>query len=162
MTDDRPVILVLNAGSSSLKFCVYRIADAETWRLEARGDIRGGRFVAGISGEQFALPEAATRLREVRRHPDDDSPLVISARDPLNLTGILDAGERVPAKAGARIAYRNGIAVAVLEGEYLRPLVPLDEAAAVGVVAHLTGSMRIRGTEGFVGRPRVALGVTAR
>ena len=66
-------------------------------RLEARGEIRGGRFVSGMSGEQFALPRAVERLREVRRTPADGRLLTISTADPLNLVGIVTAGERVRA-----------------------------------------------------------------
>ena len=58
-------------------------------RLEARGEIRGGRFVSGMSGEQFALSEAVERLREIRRTPPDNRTLIVSAADPLNLTGII-------------------------------------------------------------------------
>ena len=61
-------------------------------RLEARGEIRGGRFIAGLSGEQFALPEAVGSLREVRRHPVTDQDVALSAVDPLNLTGYADSG----------------------------------------------------------------------
>ncbi len=85
-------------------------------RLEARGEIRGGRFVAGMSGEQFALPEAVTRLRAVRRTArsgeESEELVVISAADPLNLTGLVTPGERVPAVAANRIAYRRGVPVA--------------------------------------------------
>ena len=68
-------------------------------RLEARGEIRGGRFVSGMSGEQFALGDAIERLREIRRTPPDGRCLVISAADPLNLAGIVTAGDRVRAVA---------------------------------------------------------------
>jgi ATP-dependent Lhr-like helicase len=81
-------------------------------RLEARGDIRGGRFVAGMSGEQFALPEAVGALRDVSRLPPDNESLSISAADPLNLVGILTSENRVPALAGNRILYRNGKPIA--------------------------------------------------
>ena len=64
-------------------------------RLEARGEIRSGRFVTGMSGEQFALPDAVERLREVRRIAADGGLVAISAADPLNLTGIVTAGERI-------------------------------------------------------------------
>jgi ATP-dependent Lhr-like helicase len=84
-------------------------------RLEARGEIRGGRFVSGMSGEQFALPDAVDRLREIRRTPADDRVLVISAADPLNLAGIITSGERVRAVAGSRVAYQNGVPVALPE-----------------------------------------------
>jgi ATP-dependent Lhr-like helicase len=66
-------------------------------RLEARGEIRGGRFVSGMSGEQFALPQAIERLREIRRTAPDGRCLVVSAADPLNSRRIVTAGERVRA-----------------------------------------------------------------
>ena len=78
-------------------------------RLEARGQVRGGRFVAGIAGEQFALPEAVERLREARRTPASSEPLVISAADPLNLVGIITPGDRIPVIASTRILYRDGV-----------------------------------------------------
>jgi ATP-dependent Lhr-like helicase len=83
-------------------------------RLEARGDIRGGRFVAGFSGEQFALPEAIPLLREVRRRPHDGSLVRISGVDPLNLCGTLLLGDKVPALAGNRILFRDGVPVATV------------------------------------------------
>ena len=89
-------------------------------RLEARGEIRGGRFVAGFVGEQFALPEAADALRRRRNEGDNratDARLaVISACDPLNLAGILTPGPRVAATPGNRLAYRDGIPIAAMEG----------------------------------------------
>jgi len=105
---------------------LVREANAAPWRdlvrayrrLEARGEIRGGRFVSGMSGEQFALPDAVERLREVRRTPFDDRLNVISAADPLNLVGIVTAGERVRAVAAARVGYRNGVPVEV---DVMRP-----------------------------------------
>ena len=81
---------------------------AEYRTLEARGEIRGGRFVTGLSGEQFALPEAVERLREVRRTAADGRVVTISAADPLNLAGIITAGERVRAQTSTRIAYCDG------------------------------------------------------
>jgi ATP-dependent Lhr-like helicase len=83
-------------------------------RLEARGEIRGGRFVAGFSGEQFALPEAIPLLREVRRRPHDASLVCISGVDPLNLCGTLLPGDKVPALAGNRILFRDGVPVATI------------------------------------------------
>ena len=85
-------------------------------RLEARGDIRGGRFVAGFTGEQYALPEAVETLRRVRRAPAGGTIVTVSAADPLNLTGIVCLGERVPATASTRIAFRDGVPVATLTG----------------------------------------------
>jgi ATP-dependent helicase Lhr and Lhr-like helicase len=83
-------------------------------RLEARGEIRGGRFVAGFSGEQFALPEAIPLLREVRRREPDGSLACISGVDPLNLCGTILPGEKVPALAGNRILFRDGLPVATI------------------------------------------------
>jgi ATP-dependent helicase Lhr and Lhr-like helicase len=85
-------------------------------RLEARGEIRGGRFVAGIAGEQFALPEAVGLLRETRRAPPAPTWICLSAADPLNLVGIIVPGPKVPALAGNRILFRDGATVAALVG----------------------------------------------
>jgi ATP-dependent Lhr-like helicase len=83
-------------------------------RLEARGEIRGGRFVAGLSGEQFALPEAIPALREMRRRPHDGTLVPVSGIDPLNLCGTLLPGDKVPALAGNRVLFRDGLPVATL------------------------------------------------
>ncbi|WP_229758246.1 DEAD/DEAH box helicase [Paraburkholderia caffeinilytica] len=83
-------------------------------RLEARGVIRGGRFVNGLAGEQFALPEAIPVLREIRRHANDGAFVCVAGTDPLNLAGTLLVGERVPAVAGNRVLYRDGIVIATL------------------------------------------------
>jgi ATP-dependent Lhr-like helicase len=83
-------------------------------RLEARGEIRGGRFIAGLSGEQFALPEAIPLLREMRRRRHDASLVCISAIDPLNLCGTLLPGDKVPALAGNRLLFRDGAPVATM------------------------------------------------
>ncbi|HWD33865.1 MAG TPA: DEAD/DEAH box helicase [Pseudomonas sp.] len=83
-------------------------------RLEARGEIRGGRFINGLAGEQFALPEAVALMREVRRRPLDDSLVAISATDPLNLIGTLLPGNKVPALSGNRVLYRDGVPAATL------------------------------------------------
>lgn len=80
-------------------------------RLEARGVIRGGRFVTGFVGEQFALPEAVERLRELRNRPRTGQVVQVSACDPLNLTGVLLPGPRVPAVARQWVSYRDGLAV---------------------------------------------------
>jgi ATP-dependent helicase Lhr and Lhr-like helicase len=98
-------------------------------RLEARGEIRGGRFVAGLSGEQFAAPEAVGLLREVRRRPRETEWLSLSAADPLNLLGILTPGSRLPALAANRILYRDGLPLATLAGGEVRFLETLDAAA---------------------------------
>lgn len=87
-------------------------------RLEARGEIRGGRFVSGLAGEQFALPEAIPVLREIRKQPLDGSLISLSAVDPLNLVGTLLPGSKVPALAGNRLVYRDGIpAAAIIAGK---------------------------------------------
>jgi ATP-dependent Lhr-like helicase len=95
-------------------------------RLEARGEVRGGRFVAGMAGEQFALPEAVGQLRAVRRAAATGDLFSISAADPLNLVGIVTPGERIPALGGNRMVYRDGVPLAAREGGELRELVTLD------------------------------------
>jgi ATP-dependent Lhr-like helicase len=99
-------------------------------RLEARGEIRGGRFVAGFSGEQFALPEAIALLREARRQPHEGHYVSLSGADPLNLVGILTPGARLPSLAGNRLLYRDGVPVALLAGgevTFLSSLPPPEE-----------------------------------
>ncbi len=79
-------------------------------RLEDRGEIRGGRFVDGFLGEQFALPVAVESLRSTRKLPLTGETIVLSAADPLNLVGILLPGERVPAISGRTVIFRDGVA----------------------------------------------------
>ena len=97
-------------------------------RLEARGEIRGGRFVGGISGEQFALPEAVGMLRAIRREGAQDSLISISAADPLNLAGIIMPGNRITAHTSNRILYHDGAPIAALESGETRFLVELSRA----------------------------------
>jgi len=99
-------------------------------RLEARGDLRGGRFVAGVTGEQFALPEAVTLLRDTRRSEASGEFISISAADPLNVVGTLLPGARIAALTGNRILYRDGVAVAALVGGEVQWLAELDAATA--------------------------------
>jgi ATP-dependent Lhr-like helicase len=120
-------------------------------RLEARGEVRGGRFVAGMSGEQFALPDAVERLREIRRSTHDDRLITISAADPLNLTGIIAGEERIRASAANRIVYRNGIPVAAMEGDLLRTFGDLKPELAADAAAAAAGR-RVPVISGFVGR----------
>jgi ATP-dependent helicase Lhr and Lhr-like helicase len=120
-------------------------------RLEARGEIRGGRFVAGMSGEQFALPDAVERLREVRRSEPDGRLTTISAADPLNLTGIITGEERIRASAANRIVYRNGVPVAAMEGDLLRTFGDLEPELA-GDAAAAAAGRRVPVISGFVGR----------
>ena len=80
-------------------------------RLEDRGEVRGGRFVSGFLGEQFALPEAVESLRAMRNIPADGETVTISAADPLNLVGFIIPGERVAAISGKSVSFRDGVAV---------------------------------------------------
>jgi ATP-dependent Lhr-like helicase len=106
-------------------------------RLEARGDVRGGRFVASVTGEQFALPEAVAMLRETRRTPVNGSFVSINAADPLNLVGTVLPGTRVPALTNNRILYRDGCPIATLsagEIQWLQTLETADARAAEGML----------------------------
>ena len=91
-------------------------------RWEARGEIRGGYFVGGISGEQFALPEAIGLLRSIRKVPPNGELITLSAADPLNLQGILTPGPRIAALTASRILFRDGLPVAALEAGEIRKL----------------------------------------
>ncbi|MDD5033475.1 MAG: DEAD/DEAH box helicase [Methylococcaceae bacterium] len=92
-------------------------------KREARGEIRGGRFVAGHYGEQFALPEAVEALRSVRKQASEDEICAIGAADPLNLVGIITPGAKLPALPGNRVLYKAGIPLAILSGKEMRWLV---------------------------------------
>jgi ATP-dependent Lhr-like helicase len=85
-------------------------------RLEARGEIRGGRFVQGFAGEHFALPDAVGLMREVRKRKDCEELITISSADPLNLTGIVTPGKRITAQSGHRILYKGGKPIATNQG----------------------------------------------
>ena len=80
-------------------------------RAEARGEVRGGRFVAGLVGEQFALPEAVDALRAVHRRAPSGEVVRVSGSDPLNLVGVLTPGQRVPSVVGNSVLYRDGAPV---------------------------------------------------
>jgi ATP-dependent Lhr-like helicase len=97
-------------------------------RLEARGEIRGGRFIAGLSGEQFALPEAIAALRQMRKRALDGEWLALSALDPLNLVGTVVAGTKVPRQLGARVLWRDGLPVATLAAGEIAWLAELPAA----------------------------------
>src|SRR5205085_11484840 len=86
-------------------------------RLEDRGEVRGGRFVDGFLGEQFALPLAVESLRALRDRAPSLEIVAFSAADPLNLVGIIVPGERVPAISGNQVAFRDGVAVAAEQRE---------------------------------------------
>ncbi|QFU11739.1 ATP-dependent DNA helicase RecQ [Stutzerimonas frequens] len=111
-------------------------------RLEARGEIRGGRFVAGVAGEQFALPEALALLREVRKRPLAGELLAVSAVDPLNQLGTLLPGSKVPALPGNRILYRDGVPLAALVAGKPQWLLELDEPAQREALRRLTSTGR--------------------
>jgi ATP-dependent Lhr-like helicase len=89
-------------------------------KLEARGEIRGGRFVAGQYGEQFALPDAVEALRAIRKQPNPEETCALSAADPLNLVGIITPGPKLPALPGNRVLYQGGIPLAVWSGKEMR------------------------------------------
>ena len=96
-----------------------RESRAPVWRvllriyrgMEARGEIRGGRFVSGFVGEQFALPEAVAALRALRRRKGEDQAVLVSSADPLNLVGILTPGSKVSPLSHQVILYRNGVPI---------------------------------------------------
>jgi ATP-dependent Lhr-like helicase len=131
-TDRESLIVVARALLRRYGVVFRRLVDRENlvppWRdlvrvfriLEARGEIRGGRFVEGVWGEQFALPEAVGKLRAIRRQPKTGELISISAADPVNLTGIITPGRRVPSLFNNRILYRDGEPVAIKEGKELR------------------------------------------
>ena len=106
-------------------------------RLEARGEIRGGRFVAGLAGEQFALPEAVPLLRDMRNRVGDGSLIAVSAVDPLNLAGTLLPGEKIPALPGNRVLYRDGVPIGAVIAGKTRFLVELDAESQERVRWHL-------------------------
>jgi ATP-dependent Lhr-like helicase len=94
-------------------------------RLEARGEMRGGRFIAGLSGEQFALPEAVARMREVRRQPPAPALICLAASDPANLLGTMLPGPKLPRTAGSRVLYRDGLPIATLVAGEVTALVAM-------------------------------------
>ena len=107
-------------------------------RMEARGTARGGRFVTGFAGEQYALPEAVDLLRSVRRGERNQARVQLSAADPLNLTGIIVPGARIPAIRANTIELRDGLVVGsegpspspVAEAEILPSLVATERQGA--------------------------------
>ncbi|HVS82035.1 MAG TPA: hypothetical protein VHE60_09905, partial [Pyrinomonadaceae bacterium] len=97
-------------------------------RLEARGELRGGRFVGGFSGEQFASSEAVQLLRSIRRAAPDETMISISAADPLNLVGIITPGSRLSSASSNRVLYRDGVPIALLEAKKIHFLVGMNPA----------------------------------
>ena len=116
-------------------------------RLELKGEIRGGRFVSGFVGEQFALPDAVTALRDTHRSPATGSLEVVSACDPLNLAGVITPGARVPAQPGNRVVFRDGVPVASLEKGAVVNLANADPATMDAAVNLLYGPIRPARTE---------------
>jgi ATP-dependent Lhr-like helicase len=111
-------------------------------RLEARGEIRGGRFIAGLSGEQFALPEAIGLLRRIRHKPDSGEFVRVSAVDPVNLLGTVVPGAKVPRMPGSRVLYRDGVPMATLVSDQVEMLVALAPEEEVGVRRRLMREAR--------------------
>jgi ATP-dependent Lhr-like helicase len=111
--------MMLNRYGVVFRDLLVREANLPKWRelqiafrrLEARGEIRGGRFVDGFLGEQFALPIAVESLRATRKLPPSGEAVTISAADPLNLVGVIVPGDRVPAISGRTVSYRDGVAL---------------------------------------------------
>jgi ATP-dependent Lhr-like helicase len=98
-------------------------------RMEDRGEVRGGRFITGFSGEQFALAEALAPLREARRKPENGEMISLSGADPLNLVGIITPGAKLPALTGNRVLYRDGLPIALYAGGEVKFLEELEPQA---------------------------------
>jgi len=108
----------------------WRVLTPVFHRLEARGEIRGGRFVAALSGEQFALPEAIAPLRRIRDTPGRSELICVCGADPLNLVGSIIIGAKIAGIANTRVVYRDGIPVATWVGGEMQTLVELSAADA--------------------------------
>lgn len=127
--------LLLNRYGVMFRDLLGRESAAPAWRelapvyrrLEMRGEIRGGRFVRGVAGEQFTLSDAVERLRKHRDEPAEPVWTVISAADPLNLVGVVTRDPRVPSKRGNRVLFRNGRPVAAREHKQIRWIADLKE-----------------------------------
>jgi ATP-dependent Lhr-like helicase len=122
--------IFLNRYGVVFRKLLERESFAPPWRdlvkalrlLELRGEVRGGRFVSGVTGEQFALPEAVASLRDTRRKKSTDELVSLSASDPLNLMGIITPGKRVSSHYKNRVLYRDGVPAAYKEGDEIRLL----------------------------------------
>jgi ATP-dependent Lhr-like helicase len=137
-----------------------RESNAPSWRelltvfrrWEARGEIRGGRFVDALGGEQFALLEAVTSLRRARRDNGRGDWVVLSAADPLNLAGVLTPGGRVPAVHSHRVAYLDGVPVATLAASRVEWLADVDPTRRSQAQALLTAPVSRSGRAASNGR----------
>ena len=128
-------------------------------RLEARGEIRGGRFVTGVSGEQFALPEAVGQLRSIRRLERRGQLIGLSAADPLNLTGIITPGDRIPALTSNRVLFRDGVPVLAREAGQIRSLLTGVEPTAdlVHALVRKQSTAQLRSYLGMTGAPAASV-----
>jgi len=124
-------------GRESLRLSWYELGRVYR-RLEARGEIRGGHFVSGVSGEQFALSEAIGLSRSVRKAEPAGQLTVINAADPLNLLGILDSGPRIPAITVNRILLRDGHPIAALNADKIQRLNGADDLNGAAIQQALT------------------------
>jgi ATP-dependent Lhr-like helicase len=116
-------------------------------RLEARGEIRGGRFIAGVTGEQFALPEAIGLMRQVRRQTLDGQLVCLAATDPANLLGTVVPGPKVPRVTGSRVLFRDGVPLATSVGGQVEMLVPLTPPETQAVHRALVSEPSLRFVE---------------
>ena len=147
--------LLLNRYGVMFRDLLARESLAPSWRelasvyrrLEMRGEIRGGRFVAGVAGEQFALADAVERLRQMREEPAEENLHVISAADPLNLVGIVTRDARVPATRSNRVLFANGRPVAASESRTIRWLVECDDSTRQRATQLLLGPDTLRRQE---------------
>ncbi|MCH7988825.1 MAG: DEAD/DEAH box helicase, partial [Planctomycetes bacterium] len=106
-------------------------------RMEARGEIRGGRFIAGVAGEQFALGETVRKLRQLRDETPDQELIILSAADTLNLVGIVTDHQRIRGTAANRVAYLDGVPVAALQSGEIQILGPIPEELQAVVTSRL-------------------------
>jgi ATP-dependent Lhr-like helicase len=116
-------------------------------RLEMRGEIRGGRFVAGVAGEQFAVNDAVERLRQLRDEVTDEQLHVVSAADPLNLVGVVTRDARVPATRANRVLFAGGRPIAASESRSIRWLEELDDTTRQRATQLLLGPDTLRRQE---------------
>ena len=127
-----------------------------SWHAPTAGSRPAEKSAADDSSRECRASSSRFRtrsatLREIRRTPADGRLITISAADPLNVTGIITAGERMRAIETTRIVYRDGVPMAALQGDYLRPLAPIADAIAADVASALTGRRMPAVTSGFVG-----------